>query len=95
VQALFAVQIEDHGGKLVSAEPGQRIAVAQGALHPEGQRRQKAIAGCMAIAVVDAFESIQVKIDDGQQIPVPVRMSHGLAKPVGEQRAIGRPVSAS
>ncbi len=44
----------------------------------------------MAIAVVDAFEAIEVEVDDGQQALAPVRMSHGLAQPVGEQCPIGK-----
>src|SRR5256885_181788 len=86
--------------KLGAAVSGDRVGLAKHASHPLSDLLQHPIAGLVAEAVVDAFETVKVeeKHSDGFQLPLtrPDRLFEPLPQecPIGHpgQRIVERPV---
>ena len=84
--------------ELVTAEAGEQIAGANGALHPVGADAQDPVADVMAVGVVDAFETIEIdeQHDHGVAVAMGSAERHleslecGLAvREPGEQVVVG------
>ncbi len=57
---IGAVQARQQHGELVAAEPGDRVAVAQGLAQIAGNAHEQGVAGIVAEHVVDRLEVIEV-----------------------------------
>ncbi len=56
---------------------------------------QQLVAGGMSVAVIDGLEAIQIQIGHCQLSSPSLGLRHGLVQTVGQQHAVGQPVSAS
>jgi hypothetical protein len=59
-----------HDGEFIAAEPGHDVAVADRATQAIGHLFQQAVAGAVAIGIVDRLEAVEIEIMHGDQ---PVR----------------------
>ncbi len=77
-----------------NSSPPSRASVSPSCkrpLHPLGHGRQQRVAACLAVAVVDGLEAVEIEICHAQQLTPPARLRHGLAQPVGQQRPVRKP----
>ena len=78
------------GHEFVTAQAGQRVALAQGLAQALGHGHQQLVTDGMAVPVVDVLEAVEVEVDDGQLLAAPTRLPHRLVQPVGQQDAVGQ-----
>ncbi|MNS95974.1 hypothetical protein D3C72_1302540 [compost metagenome] len=84
--ALVA-DVGQHHGELVSAQPRQRVLLAQMARQALGQQAQQFVAALVAQGVVDALEVVQVQAQHRRgAVAASVQ---GPEQPVAEQPAVG------
>ena len=71
-QRVFdAGRIFDQDGKLVSSEPGRRVAGAKGALDAARDVHQERVTGRVAEAIVHGLEVVEVQEEDRQTPSIP------------------------
>ena len=83
-------QIEQNGNKLVAADTGQGIGLAEHPPHAPRHRHQQLVSGLLTILIVDGAEAVKIHAGHGQHLSVAMRLGHGLLQTVGEQYAIGK-----
>ncbi|EKE16911.1 MAG: hypothetical protein ACD_10C00727G0007 [uncultured bacterium] len=66
------LQFVDQEDKLIAAETGQCICLAQLVAHALGEVDQQLIAGGMTQGVVDALETVEIEHADGKLVLVPL-----------------------
>ena len=76
------------GGSLQS---GRGIAVSHCSTHALADLAQQRIASIVPVAVVDPFEAIDIKDDQGAGPANTTRMGHRLGGPVAKQAAVRKP----
>jgi hypothetical protein len=87
VRAFDAVEQQ---GELVAAEPGSEVTVAQAGVEPIGDRDEQGVTGCVAEAVVDGLEVVDVDEQDGE-VAASIWLHKCLGQPEREQRLVGEP----
>ena len=75
--------------ELVAAEAGRHVAIADRAPKPLADGDQEAVAGLVAVGVVDGLEVVEVDEQDGQQ-PVVGSVGEVRGQPLGEEAAVGQ-----
>lgn len=76
--------------KPVAAAARKRLGLAQTAGQPLGRELDQSVPGQMPQRVVDAFEAVQIQIEQRGHPALPAGARHGLAKPVFEDGSIGK-----
>ena len=83
------VGVGQQDGELVTAHPGEQVAVLQGALQAGADQAQQVVADTVPEAVVDLLEPVQVDHEDGAR-PATVAVDGGLQL-LDEAAAVGQP----
>jgi hypothetical protein len=84
-----AVQVLEHHGELVAAEPGHGV-VRRRVLQARRGGAQDAVAGGVAQRVVDVLEAVQVEEQHGDPASCAPRPHDRARQPLGQQRAVGQ-----
>ncbi len=79
--------VRERDDELVAAEPGRRVAVADGAPQALADRHQQGVAGVVAVAVVDRLEVVDVEKED-RQLPLRGAVGIGRGQAFGEEAAV-------
>ncbi len=87
---VAAGQVFEQHGELVAAEARDRVAVAGRLDQALGAAVQHAVAGRMAIGVIDALEVVEVHEQDRDATPVAPADGDRVLEAVPEQRAVGQ-----
>ena len=87
VPEVFDVVGEDD--ELVSAEPGDGVALADAAFQPPADRDQELIADLVAQAIVDELEAVEVEEEDGEPMSSVPPSSAGWPGPAGRSARRG------
>jgi hypothetical protein len=86
-QLLLAV-FGDDDDEFVARQARHGVGVAQGRAQARRHRHQEHVAGLVAHAVVDELEAVEVDQHDPHRVAAAVRIGHGLAEAVLQQRAV-------
>ena len=89
--AWSRVALGKSDGELVSAEPGEHVALAQALAEPVGDRVQQLVARLVAERVVDLLEAVQVEHQRAAPSPVASGASHLGAQLFLEPAAVEQP----
>ena len=84
-------QVGAEDGELVAAEARHRVAGAQDAAQPAGDRDQQPVDGVVAEALGHLLEAVEVDHQHGCQGGLTAQAGHGHLQPVQEQAAVGQP----
>ena len=87
----FLAEIIEQNGEFVSAQPRDRVVGANAGFEPFSDRYEQFIAHEMPKAVVDDFEAVDVKKQQGEQtVRMLVRMTSGHRQPLHKVGAVGQ-----
>ncbi len=76
--------------ELVAAQTGHDIAAAHSTDQPPGCLLQYQVTLFMAIGVIDLFESIQIHVEDSQQLPAGFCLQEQPGQEFVKQPAVGK-----
>jgi hypothetical protein len=80
----------DQNGKLVSAQPSNRVGRPGAGEEPLGRRDEQTVTLGVAQAVVHLLEVIQIQEEHRDRMSLPVSQSQGMAHPVSEECPVGQ-----
>ena len=79
-----------HDDKLVTPQTGHGVQFAQGIFQALRHLTQQLIAGLVPIQVVDVFEVVQIKEDQGAEMAIAPAQGSGLLQAVTQQATVGQ-----
>jgi hypothetical protein len=86
---VSAVHILEEDRELVSAQTGGRVGGPQTFMQSLGHRHQQLITGCVAQAVVDRLEVVEVEEQNGKRITSAILSRKCVLHPVREEGPVG------
>lgn len=87
---LGTVEVAEHGNEFIAAKPRERVLVLHGGLHAVRNSGEEFVSYGVAVAVIDAFEVVEIKTDDCQGAATALGLGHGVAQAFTKVHSIGQ-----
>ena len=87
---LRMAQVAHHHRHLIARHTPEQVARAQRRMHLQRHVFEHCIAGCVAIAVVDVLEAIEVNLQHRQHLARSGRLLHSRVQLLDKPRAVGQ-----